>query len=537
MLSEFCGEVERILCCRNILVTEDEQEIPLKHTNKFWSSFRNDEMFHHLDYKDNQEGKLVNLSSLPTEIIIKIISSLDDIQDIRNCMLLSKNIRDSIFKTSKIMRKVLVSLNSSEASEFLNFRGNSIRCLKIQSHNEDNLKLIFRKVPNLEELTFKNNQFTDKFTRQSSIIQQELDKYNKIVEGLDDKLPSDLRNLKVLEIRLANFEMFTKSTKNITKLEKFTIYLTELRDDELLLKFLNQQSILKELIVINISQFHIIDFPCLNFCVEVKFRLKILKLIRIKFDNYLARFLESQLESLKELELTEVGNHETLEAMFMKSRKLKKLSLGAVACSMIFANDFPDLRMQSLETYEDRNSKGVELDKIYERFPNLLNLKCLQLMPINGIFDKIVSLELFVLDCQKLKDLQLKSLSILTIIKVSRFSDATIWEKFTKNIKNIEILTIKHVEDLHNIPQILKHLKNFQRLQTFKLKQASYYDDYEITIDTKLKTVKTLRSSVEKNQEILKVLHENFDDFEFFEFKSFVGKIKKFDIVMQLDKH
>ncbi|KAL7012281.1 hypothetical protein ACKWTF_014741 [Chironomus riparius] len=449
MLSEFCGEIERILCCRNILVTEDEQEMPLKHTNKFWSSFRNDEMFHHLDYKDNQEGKLVNLSSLPTEIIIKIISSLDDIQDIRNCMLLSKNIRDSIFKTSKIMRKVLVSLNSSEASEFLNFRGNSIRCLKIQSHNEDNLKLIFRKVPNLEELTFKNNQFTDKFTRQSSIIQQELDKYNKIVEGLDDKLPSDLRNLKVLEIR----------------------------------------------------------------------------------------FLESQLESLKELELTEVGNHETLEAMFMKSRKLKKLSLGAVACSMIFANDFPDLRMQSLETYEDRNSKGVELDKIYERFPNLLNLKCLQLMPINGIFDKIVSLELFVLDCQKLKDLQLKSLSILTIVKVSRFSDARIWEKFTKNIKNIEILTIKHVEDLHNIPQILKHLKNFQRLQTFKLKQASYYDDYEITIDTKLKTVKTLRSSVEKNQEILKVLHENFDDFEFFEFKSFVGKIKKFDIVMQLDKH
>ena len=44
MISEFCGEVERILCCRKILVAEDELEIPLKNVNKFWSSFRNDEM-------------------------------------------------------------------------------------------------------------------------------------------------------------------------------------------------------------------------------------------------------------------------------------------------------------------------------------------------------------------------------------------------------------------------------------------------------------------------------------------------------------
>jgi len=44
MISEICSEVERFLCCRKVSASDDEQEIPLRHSNKFWSSFRNDEM-------------------------------------------------------------------------------------------------------------------------------------------------------------------------------------------------------------------------------------------------------------------------------------------------------------------------------------------------------------------------------------------------------------------------------------------------------------------------------------------------------------
>ncbi|XP_070505271.1 telomerase component p95-like [Chironomus tepperi] len=530
MISEIYSEIERILCCKKASIPKDEHEIPLRHANRLWSSFRNDEMVHHLDHKD----KFANNPNLPAEIIIKIISNLDDFEDLKNCMLLSKTIRNSIFKTPEIMRKIIVNLSCSESSKFLDFRGHSIRCLRIQSFQDGTLQTIFSKVPNLEELTFKNGQLNDRFSRQNSILIHDFDKNNNPKDILDESSRAELPNLKILELRSSNFEMFTKCTQNVTKLEKFTIYMTELNHSDSIAEFVAHQSSLTDLNLTNISQLHVFDFPYQLICSKAAFKLKILKIIRIKCD---VKFLESQLENLEELELTEVDSINTLEIILKKSRKLRKLSLGSVACSWLLLPDFMDLKLQTLKFYEDRNSKGVELDKIYAKFPNLLSLKCLQLTPVDGIFDVLESLEVFVLDCQKLLNLQLNSLKNLTIVKISKFSDPKLFEKFTKNIKNIENLTIKHIEDHHNIPSILKCLKEFKNLKTFKLKQASYYDDYEITIDTKERTVKTLRSSVEKNQEILKVLNENFEDFEFFEFKSFIGKIKKFDIVVQLDKH
>lgn len=94
----------------------------------------------------------------PAEIIKAILCHLDDVKDLKNCLLVSPEIRELIIKTPELMRKLQVYLMTETWETKLPFierYGFFIRSLKLDDIGFKNTKEymnILRKTPNLESL-------------------------------------------------------------------------------------------------------------------------------------------------------------------------------------------------------------------------------------------------------------------------------------------------------------------------------------------------------------------------------------------------
>ncbi|CAG9810913.1 unnamed protein product [Chironomus riparius] len=164
----------------------------------------------------SQNDVNAQISSLPIEIILKTISLLDDVEDIKNCMLTSKKVRDAILNSSKIMRRMKLVFRCendflSGKLEFLAYNGDSIRCLKVIVNGccEKLMRFMLHHVPNLEKLCFINHNSSD----------GDFDKLIKFSNFKSFQESPKLTKLKNLCFTCYNFKELMENMMNVDTLE------------------------------------------------------------------------------------------------------------------------------------------------------------------------------------------------------------------------------------------------------------------------------------------------------------------------------
>ncbi|XP_070505175.1 uncharacterized protein [Chironomus tepperi] len=166
---------------------------------------------------DNDEGYLFKLFA-----IINIISYLDDINDIKNCFLLSKDIRILMLQSPTIMRKFIFVFESiSDSLKVVKSRlmaqhlGLYIRNVKVQLEKKssdymEELSKFLSQLPNLESLVFEvNKSYEFKFTSTFPQFESSNDLPNSSNQV---GCMFDLPNLKVLDIRYQDLKLLLNNT-------------------------------------------------------------------------------------------------------------------------------------------------------------------------------------------------------------------------------------------------------------------------------------------------------------------------------------
>ena len=251
-----------------------------------------------------------------------IISYLNDSNDIKSCLELSKTIRQLMLSSPKFFKKHQLFLESivtvEEVFKFLSNFGGNIKALKIKGNEIEQklLTFIMKNVANLEELIFETD-----YTLNSS----KLNMPERIFE---------LPQLKKLTFPNDNFRDFILDCKNLNNLESLSIYDHSNEHDDLLTDFIVKLNNLKEfnLIYYNYKK-NPEKFPTRDISGEVNFRLT--KFSHPLNYNYgpnpvnenLINFFAIQAASLKELSLMGDQVHDIYRLMFKYSKNLHKLTV------------------------------------------------------------------------------------------------------------------------------------------------------------------------------------------------------------------
>ncbi|KAL7012266.1 hypothetical protein ACKWTF_014728 [Chironomus riparius] len=527
--------------------------------------------------------------TIPLEMILKVISNLKSIEDIKNCMLLTKEINTSIFKTQEIMKNIKVQLKcffeSDTAKKVLTEHGRYIRCLSILAKvNSPKLfKDLLPLVPNMDEFLLERKIVLSKPTYPWSVVysswlsdlvyESDKDSSDEEDEDEDEDIDDDLYipppnkklsdcwndnedsldmiKLKALKIDVRDLEYFLKATKNVKNLEKLIIFSHGSTYDDFLFDFICQQKNLKELNVINQKNYYI-AFPKEDPTTKVTFKLKKFKLLTTSNqelnENY-TKFLAIHAESLEELEVDHSLSPQSLQIIFEKCHNLQKFTLRSDKNSELYSRSHPDWILPSIKHFDDQNSIGLNLDTVLKKFPNIESLKCQIINDPSRRPNKIKELEVNTMNAVSTDTFQFTDLKLITINQICFFREE-IMRNTLINIKNVEHLVIRDARNTQILSRIFKHLDVMKKMKTFSFRVNPYtkrvykmgdneevpknYMFYKIMADMEKKVVKVSTFIVQQNKELFDILVETFKGFEFYEFCFDVTKMVKIDVE---DKH
>lgn len=406
-----------------------------------------------------------------------IVSKIDETKDLKNCMLLCKNLRNLIFKTPEIMRKLHIKMSfdgmlSNAAQHFINSKGKYFKNFTLISYRNSKfeIKSILSAMKNLESLKFMLKLYH--WCQCGNCC------FCEVPTKTDQNLLFEMPKLRILKINLNALNLLNETVKNVNNLNKLKVHCIfyyskhDLNHAENLTKFLNQQNNLQELRIktthdCEYSTEWPLKFENLNIQPDFKFKLE-------KFTYYTGvddslnfeNFILSQVQFIKELKLRFDPGDNFLEFMFDNFVNLEKLNLKYFDEYLSFSNNLNDKILPSLK-FLKTDEIFINLKLFVEKFPNLEELICDKFHPIKGVFENIVTLHLEHLACHELKALKLPNLKILTIgnLQIKYEKSCKI---FLKNIPKIEKIFIKANQHFKiDSLVILKKLKKCKNLKCF----------------------------------------------------------------------
>lgn len=398
------------------------------------------------------------------------MSYLNDIQDIRNCMELSKEIRYSLFRTPKIAKKIKLVITKLRCTqnilEFVKYFGGFIRYLSLNfgGRSDYTIKYVLNHVPNLNELEYENPD---------ELYNYGFDSIFNTIEKVEE--PVEVPRLKKLKLTTNNFNEFIKNIKNLGNLEEFLVNLKQNNDGENLTKFLMEQQNLKKLCIKFKLTRNPIDFLSEDISQNTKFHLEVLKLkFNHKSDTNFMNFFRSQASSLEELDV-KCSSEEFFKILFEKCKKLTKLTFYGKHLQ-IYSDLFSHCTLRNLKYLTNYNNSAQNLNLVYEKFPNLKYLKCSQLDDINGTFEKLVKLEINTVFVENFRNLKLPNLTYMLIKSLEKISNEIYWLTFIQNMPNLENLQIHSLKCKTDQKIIFKFIKNLINLKYFEI---WYFVEYE----------------------------------------------------------
>jgi hypothetical protein len=275
-----------------------------------------------------------------------------------------------------------------------------------------------------------------------------------------------------------------------------------------------------------------IDFPYQDISKNIKFQLKELKFkFNHKSESNFLNFFQTQASSLEILDVKS-SNEEFLEILFNKCKNLTKLTFYGKN-SQIYSNLY--LHMKNVKILTDYSFSNLNLHLIYQNFPNILHLKCFNLVDTNGIFEKLYKLEINSIKIANFQNLKFTNLKILLIKSLEKIEVESHWIKFIQNVPNVEIFKINFFKCKTDREIILKFLRNFLNLKNFEIWYSIEYEiqsnsfgrevinylyedpvPHNMLIDFEKKTIKSDNSKLNKE-----ILRGQFQDFTFFNYDNF----------------
>lgn len=436
-----------------------------------------------------------------------IISQLDEINDLKACMLSSKYIRDLMFKSSKIMRKIpfrfKFETKKDQISQFLSEKGRYIK--KITFISSDYNFFVQKRgtiEPNLISYILNYTINLEDFTC-SVIDLRGLIPYDKNVIT-----PFDLPKLKHLSIT-SEMIHYIKNAKNIDGLETLTLshIYTETAAD-----FLCRQNNLKSLTIE-----HELTL-CKEIASNVKFSLTKLEFRsesgRKSSSNFL-NFFETQTESLRELKINRNFDECFCEQLFEIIIRCKKLEKFRIEFCIILDWLNHENLGQFLYNIKYFESCSLDLKKAYSIFPNLTSLKCHRWNITEGTYDKLEKLEIGDLNCCEIQNCKFPNLKILIIESVD---EDYYWKRCERNIPKLEHFKLNKITTFSTFLIFSERLKSFKNLKLFEMNSSD--TDYKIIVNVKSKIIETSRYFFHERKEIFDAVKKNFENFTYNFFKN-----------------
>lgn len=431
-------------------------------------------------------------------------------------MLTSKKVREEIFNTSTIMRRIKVQFlikNDFQGGKlkFLIAKGEFIRNIKliVNGKSENLTRFILHQVPNLEKFCFID--YYSSYDHFDELV-FECGKFELFQE------PAKLVKLKTLCFRSCYVRSLIENMAKVDNLENLTFNLQEElteHENEIFYNFLARQEQLKSW---NAGRSLEKLFMSKDIGTKFKFELKSLTFSSDypKFNN----FFKSQAENLEELFIN-TRCPELFEIIVKNCKKLRKFQ-STTNCEYLSHRLPVDWRMETVRKLDARYTYQ-KLRKIYERFPNLESFKCSKLEDISGIFKNLLSLDLEMIFLDNFQNIKFPNLLKLKVGIIKEHVNENNWKNFLKNSPKIEKIKIKILKTkCEFIPNyIFESLKSCEKIEMFEIWIHSIISDggyqHKIFVDFKFKTVNPGKYYVKAFKEI-------FYDFKIVE--NF--KIKKF---------
>ena len=415
-------------------------------------------------------------------MIAQVISNLTDTEDILTCMLLSKEVRQEIFKTPEIMRKIKFVVNHKNL-EFFHDQKNFIRCLKIEMLEADihNFRIILNNSPNLEDLTLK-------------IINNSNTVFKSINSQKYPKIPN-LSKLKSLKTSLIGLEVLQKNSKNIKNLEKLSIISSMIDSKDYVEDLINQQN----------------------------HKEKIQLTFNIENDNSSLSLLEPFGDYLRSLELKNVFSIDTRSVDFDKFKKLTKVSCSALDLNFYRLHNPQSFQIPTVTAFECKTGiiTSSHLKLLDLMFPNLKSIKCEDIDATSGSNDKLLNLEINYLSFHNFQHFKFSKLINLTINFSWGLFQYDFWKNSVENLENVENVTIFGYFSEIEAKFLIPHVKNFKNLKKFKFShknnvKCKTFED-QIEIDRIRGTVKLPKYIIQNYKQVMKIVHENYVGYEILE--------------------
>jgi len=135
------------------------------------------------------------------------------------------------------------------------------------------------------------------------------------------------------------------------------------------------------------------------------------------------------------------------------------------------------LTLDNVKYLTDYSFSTLNLNLVYEKFPNLESIKSNNLTDIHGTFDKIFKLEVKTILAENFQNLKFPNLKILSVKCIENIKNENFWINIIQNILNIESLHINSIKVKTDREIILKFIKNFISLKYFEI---WYFVEYKI---------------------------------------------------------
>lgn len=453
----------------------------------------------------------IYFSMFPLEIWKHILCHLDNLEHLKQCLMISNEFRELIIKTPELMRKLQVIFfneNWQAKMPFIEEYGFYVRSIKFDDcgfRSMRDLRKILMLTPNVETLVFYNcfilepaedhHDVNDEVgIEDNAEVQDEADPAENanqnqsvaVLEPIDPEEddPIDLKNLTFLHLDSCNIaEKLVHSLRNCTTLKKLKITFYYQAPVSFFTSFVCQQDNLQELFCVGWSDmvFRSLfkDDISQN---KIKFKLKKFTLeCELGYHVNFSNFLRSQASHLKELELTCYNiNFHYYRLVFNHFRSLQKLTLPTdwfLTDSRV--NDIKNCRIPSLKELDlvGSNDDIATFKTVLDIFPNIEVLKAENIMyfSLYGILEKFTKLSHIKAENFRVETLMFVKLPSLKIIETSYLFPMALsflWENLSENCPNIEQITIRDIGHFKlnesikkEIGIIIKNLRNFKKLK------------------------------------------------------------------------
>ncbi|CAG9809133.1 unnamed protein product [Chironomus riparius] len=503
--------------------------------------------------------------TFPIEIILKIISYLNDKEDLFNSFCLSKEIYICMYKSPDIMRNIVYKLNCGDDEKFLKYRGKFIRRLVLACFKEDRKFFLpsLNYTPNVEDLTLDDLR---KSRRSLYYVETATDWESGTDDGSVLTLSDDESdNQEFIDQEYRNIRV--NSYINLNKLQSLTITnvfresIKSLRVENLVklsvtfeygyntfvifVDFFCELKHLKELIFNGYIKF---PFPNRDYKKTALCKLRKIHMSfcsNLKNNKNFGRFLEAQATEVEEMNLGLNLNEDIFDTIFMKFAKLRRLTLSFSESYNFLSSDHPEWELPTLKYYKQSYGTTINLLNLANKFPNLktfvgssnlsvnlenfghkfldLNVEGIAKL-INGQFLTILlsSIDVKLLDLNELKSASFPNLICLKADTIIGFNKDD-WKDFTIGLKSLEHVSFKNLDNrsIEDMPLpsfisiIFMHLKDIKTLKTVRLS----FNNETITIDLAQKSVK-YSWSLDYDCSYLKDVLNIFTDFELLECKN-----------------